>query len=246
MAQPSQNSNVAAAAVIAAGLAVAGWLVGTGFSEGRQLDRFVTVKGVSERTVTADLAIWPLRVVATGAELSQVQGEVAKQQGAVLRFLAGAGIPETDIELQDLQVTDLYAQAYRSGPVNDRFIVAQTVSVRSHDVPRIRAASQQVGELVDAGVVLSSERGPAGNSPAYLYTGLVGLKPEMIAEATANAREAAEQFALDSASALGGIRRANQGVFQILARDNAPGMPAQQQVEKTVRVVSTIQYLLLD
>jgi len=246
MAQSSNNASVAAAAVLAMGLAVAGWLVGTGFSEGRQLDRFVTVKGVAERTVTADLAIWPLRVVATGAELSQVQGAVATQQAAVSQFLAGAGIPESDIELQDLQVTDLYAQAYRSGPVKDRFIVAQTVSVRSRDVPRIRAASQQVGALVDAGVVLSSERGPTGNSPAYLYTGLVGLKPAMIAEATANARDAAEQFAIDSGSALGGIRRANQGVFQILARDNAPGMMAQQQVDKTVRVVSTIEYLLLD
>lgn len=246
MAQSGNNASVAAAAVLAAGLAVAGWLVGTGFSEGRQLDRYVTVKGVSERTVTADLAIWPLRVVATGAELSQVQAAVEEQQAAVLQFLTGAGIPEGDIELQDLQVTDLYAQAYRSGPVNDRFIVAQTVSVRSQDVPRIRAASQQVGELVDAGVVLSSERGPAGNSPAYLYTRLVSLKPEMIAEATANARDAAEQFAIDSGSALGGIRRANQGVFQILARDNAPGVMAERQVEKTVRVVSTIEYLLLD
>lgn len=232
--------------MLAAGLAMAGWLVGTGFSEGRQHDRYVTVKGVSERTVTADLAIWPLRVVATGAELRAVQSQVAQQQSAVLRFLTEAGIPEGDIELQDLQVTDLYAQAYRSGPVNDRFIVAQTVSVRSTDVPKIRAASQQVGALVDAGVVLSSERGPAGNSPSYLFTGLVSLKPDMIAEATANAREAAEQFAIDSGSALGGIRRANQGVFQILARDNAPGVMAQQQVEKTVRVVSTIEYLLID
>lgn len=246
MAQASTNNNVGAAALIAAGLAVAGWLVGTGFSEGRQFDRYVTVKGVSERTVSADLAIWPLRVVATGADLREVQGQVASQQSAVLSFLADAGIPEADIQLQDLQVTDLYAQAYRSGPVNDRFIVAQTVSVRSNDVPRIREASQQVGALVDAGVVLSSERGPAGNSPSYLFTGLVALKPEMIAEATANARDAAEQFAIDSGSAIGGIRRANQGVFQILARDDAPGMMPQQQVEKTVRVVSTIDYLLVD
>lgn len=246
MASTEQSSNLGAGALIAAGLAVAGWLVGTGFSEGRQFDRYVTVKGVSERTVVADLAIWPLRVVATGGDLRAVQGAVAAQQAAVLEFLARAGIPEADIELQDLQVTDLYAQAYRSGPVNDRFIVAQTVSVRSSDVPTIRKASQQVGELVDAGVVLSSERGPAGNSPRYLFTGLVALKPDMIAEATANAREAAQQFAIDSGSSLGGIRRANQGVFQILARDNAPGVMAEQQVDKTVRVVSTIDYLLVD
>jgi hypothetical protein len=246
MATESSNASLGAGALIAVGLAVAGWLVGTGFSEGRQLDRFVTVKGIAERTVSADLAIWPLRVVATGDDLSAVQREIAKQQAAVLAFLSGEGIAESDIELQDLDVTDLYAQAYRSGPVNDRFIVAQTVNVRSRDVARIRAASQKLGALVDAGVVLTSERGPGGSSPNYLFTGLVELKPGMIAEATANARQAAEQFALDSGSSLGGIRRANQGLFQILPRDDAPGMMAAKQVEKTVRVVSTIEYLLVD
>ena len=246
MTQESSNGLLGPAAAVAVGLAVAGWLIGTGFSEGRQFDRFVTVKGISERTVSADLAIWPLRVVATGGELSAVQREIKKQQAAVLAFLAGEGIPETDIELQDLEVTDLYAQAYRSGPVNERFIVAQTVNVRSRDVPRIRKASQELGELVDAGVVLTSDRGPGGSSPNYLFTGLVALKPEMIAEATANARQSAEQFAIDSGSALGGIRRANQGLFQILPRDDAPGMMAAKQVDKTVRVVSTIEYLLVD
>jgi hypothetical protein len=245
MATPTGN-NLGAAALLAVGFALAGWLIGTGFSEGRHLDRFVTVKGVAERTVSADLAIWPLRVVATGDDLSAVQRDIATQQAAVQTFLTGEGIQAADVQLQDLEVTDLYAQAYRSGPVNDRFIVAQTVNVRSADVPRVRVASQKLGALVDAGVVLSSDRGPGGSSPNFLFTGLVALKPEMIAEATANARDAAEQFAIDSGSAVGGIRRANQGLFQILPRDNAPGMMEAKQVDKTVRVVSTIEYLLVD
>jgi uncharacterized protein len=66
----------------------------------------------------------------------------------------------------------------------------------------------------------------------------------MIADATANARAAAEQFARDSGSALGRIRQANQGVFVILARDQAPGINEGSQLQKTVRVVSTVQYFL--
>ena len=246
MSQTRHTNWISAAVLLALGVAAAGWLIGTGFREGRQLDRYVTVKGVAERTVMADLAIWPLPVVATGDDLGQVQAQIATQQAEVLAFLTGAGIDESDIALQDLQVTDLYAQAYRSGPVNNRFIISQTVNVRSKNVQLIRETSQRVGELVNAGVVLSSDRGPAGSSPSYLFTGLVALKPEMIAEATANAREAAQQFAVDSGSSLGGIRRANQGLFQILARDNAPNTTQTRHVEKTVRVVSTIEYLLIN
>ena len=118
--------------------------------------------------------------------------------------------------------------------------------VRSDDPDRILEASQAVGELVEAGVVLSSgeEWGPGG--PTFLFTRLNDLKPEMIGEATDKAREAAEQFAQDARSQISGIRRANQGVFVILPRDQAAGIAEQNQLFKTVRVVSTIEYLLQD
>lgn len=66
----------------------------------------------------------------------------------------------------------------------------------------------------------------------------------MIAEATARAREAAVEFARDSDSGLGGIRRANQGVFEILPRDPAPGITQENRIEKSVRVVTTVEYYL--
>jgi hypothetical protein len=102
-----------------------------------------------------------------------------------------------------------------------------------------------VGELVSAGVVLSSSRtgfGPSG--PTFLFTKLNDLKPNMLAEAAANARQAAEQFANDSHSRLGGIRQANQGLFVIMPRNQAPGVTEGTEVSKTVRVVSTVQYYL--
>ena len=127
--------------------------------------------------------------------------------------------------------------------VTTRFVFDRTV-VRSTQPERVAAASQRVGELVAAGVVLSSggEYGPGG--PTYVFTKLNELKPPMIAEATARAREAAEQFARDARSELGGIRRANQGIFEILPRDQAPGIFEGNQILKTVRVVSTIEYVL--
>ena len=99
---------------------------------------------------------------------------------------------------------------------------------------------------MQAGVVLTSgqEYGPGG--PTYLFTRLNDLKPEMLAEATARAREAAQEFALASGSRVGKIRRANQGVFQILPRDPAPGLQEQNQLHKTVRVVTTKGSVVID
>ena len=233
-----------AAVVVASGLLGAGWFIGHGF-EARRHDRFVTVKGLAERDVKADLALWPLRFVEAGNDLAKVQTAIQHDEQVVLDFLRRHEIQSTDIAWRTLDVTDRAAQTYGTGQYPSRFIIARTLMVRTSDVDKVQLASQATSELVGAGVVLSNEG--SGNSGAtYLFNGLTKLKPQMIAEATQHARAAAEQFAHDSGSHLGGIRRASQGLFQILARDKAPMLEQQRQVLKTVRVVSTIQYNLAD
>ena len=161
----------------------------------------------------------------------------------MLGFLERHGIDPASAEVQALEVNDRLANAYGDGRHQSRYIISQSLMVRSSDPQLVAQASQKVSELVDAGVVLSMGGGPY-NGPTYLYTRLNDIKPEMIAEATANARAAAEQFAKDSSSRLGHIRQANQGVFVILPRDQAPGISEGSQLRKTVRVVSTLEYLL--
>ncbi len=242
----ASERTVVSALILGLGLALGGWFVGHGFAVGRGTDRFVTVKGVSERQVEADLALWPLKVLSTDNDLGRAQARIDQDVDRILEFLIEQGIDTALAERQDLQVTDVLANPYREGAASNRFIVTQTVMVRSDQPELVLTASQHVGELVEAGVVLSSgqDYGPGG--PTFVFSRLNDLKPEMIAEATANARAAAEQFALDSRSSLAGIRRANQGVFVILPRDQAPGVYEQSQVYKTVRVVSTIEYFLKD
>lgn len=236
-------SSLVAAAVLAAGLVVAAWVIADGLREVRTGERTVAVKGLAERDVKADLALWPIRFVATSNALDEAQAKIAADAATIAAFLGQAGIGPEQIAVQSIEVTDLLAQAYRSGPVESRFIVVQTLMVRSPEVDRIAAASQKVGDLVARGVVLSGEGPTAG--PAYVFTGLNAIKPGMIAEATRNARAAAEQFAVDSASRLGGIRTASQGLFQILPRDDAPGETESRQINKTVRVVATLEYALV-
>lgn len=201
------------------------------------------MRGLAEREAKADLVHWPLRLVATSDDLAAAQAEVQRTLGLVQAFMTEGGIPAEAIEVEGVEVTDLLAQAYRSGPVESRFIVGLELMIRHADVDGVKALSQRVGELVEAGVVLTSD-GPRG--PFYLFTRLNDIKPGMIAEATRNAREAADQFAADSDSEIRGIHRASQGLFQILPRDNAPGQSEERQLFKTVRVVTTIEYRLGD
>jgi hypothetical protein len=237
--------HVLAALLLAVGIATAGWFAGRGFLEARSADRYVTVKGVAERGVQADLALWPMQFVIADDDLERAQQRMVVAGARVQAFLERNGFEPGEIELQDLSVTDTRANRYGGPPAPFRYVVSTTLMVRTLDPDRLFAASQRVGELIDEGVVLSSD-GPWAGGPTYLFNGLNDLKPTMIAEATASAREAAEQFARDSDSKLGPIRRANQGLFVVLPRDQAPGVQEQRQRAKVIRVVTTVEYLLND
>ena len=233
---------VLAAVILGLGLLGAGYLVGRGFERGRAADRYVTVKGLAEAFVSADLAVWPLRVTATGDDLGRVQDRIDADLATISGFLTEQGIEPEALQPQRVEVTDLLAQPYRpEGAGENRFILAQTVIVRTEQVDLVARLNQLTGELVKRGVVLTDAGGPT-----YLFTRLNEIKPEMLAEATRNARISAEQFAADSGSAIAGIRRASQGLFEILARDPAPGLFEPNQLDKQVRVVSTIEYRLRD
>ena len=234
----------ASAVVIAVGLALGGGFIGQGFAKGRAAEPYVEVKGLAEQEVVANLALWPLRFVATGNDLKVTQAEISRESREVFAFLGRHRIDTAGVQLQGLEVSDAFANRFQTERTGPRYVIQQTLIVRSADPNAVLAASQRVSELVAAGVVLSSSGEFGIGGPTFVFTRLNQLKPTMIAAATANARAAAEQFARDSRSTLGGIRQASQGVFVILPRDQAPGVSEESQLHKTVRVVSTVQYFL--
>ena len=237
------------ASIVALGIALGGLLVGVGVGRIKASDRFVTVKGVAEREVRADIAIWPLHVTGADNDLTAAHAKLTRSIAGVREFLVRHGIDTTQVELTGFGVSDALAQQYGGDRApRNRFVVRQTLVVRSNKPDLVLLASQQIGELAAIGVVVSSgaggEYGGQGGGPTFLFTKLNELKPAMIADATARAREAAEQFARDSRSELGRIRRANQGIFEIVGREQAPGIMSEGQVAKLVRVVSTVEYFL--
>lgn len=226
---------------LAAGIAYAGKQIHDGLLAFNSRDRVVTVKGLAQTDVTADLALWPIAYTETGNDLAVLQDMMDAKGQTVINFLKRHGITENEIELQQVNVQDLLAQSYRQGDVSEsRYILTQGYMVRTDKVANVAKAAQAIGSLVKAGVVLSQN----GTGPTYLFTKLNDIKPKMIADATKNAREAAQQFASDSGEKVGGIKNASQGIFQILARDDTYMVSEPNQMNKTVRVVSTVDFYL--
>ncbi len=224
--------------LLAAGLALGGYLTGVGVGRVRSAERHVIVKGLAEREVPADLSIWPLVFNTTGNELGELHARLDRDTETIIRFLSARGFAPEEISRSAPRVTDFVAQgAYGSDRPVDRYGVEGTVTLRSARVDAVQEAMQASAELVKQGVTLirSYEAGPL-----FLFTGLESIKPEMIAEATLDARRAAEQFAKDSGSRVGAIRSAQQGYFTIEDRDRYS--PA----TKKIRVVTTIDYYLED
>lgn len=245
------RSTIFASALVAIGIILGGWLLGSQIKDVRLADRYVSVRGLAERTVTADLAIWPLSFREAGNDLKATYAKSEQDSEAVLQFLAAQGVPKTDITLGQPSVTDTQANDYGGTRAPNRYIVQQSITVRSQDVNKVAAAVQKTSTLIASGVVLGgAPQYGQQNSVSYVYTGLNSIKPEMITEATRNARTAAERFAADSGSRVGTIRQASQGLFSISSADAAStgegggGSSSSSSILQKVRVVTTIQYYL--
>ena len=233
-------------AALALGLCIAFGLVGAGLVGGqaalavKSLERSVVVKGLSEREVPADTVIWPISFQLAGNDLVALFDSISSQSAQVERFLLENGLPQADFSRGAPQVTDLHAQQYGDkSQIRYRYTAQATVTVYSQNVEATRQAMGNLVELGKRGVVVGANYYGNGGTQ-FLYTGLSDLKPDMIEEATRNARAVAEKFAQDSDSHLGKIRQASQGQFSISDRDaSTPHI-------KTVRVVSTVEYYLSD
>lgn len=230
------------ALLIAAGLTLGGFFPGYFYYRSKVNSNFVTVKGLAEKDVKANLGIWSIRYVVTNNDLSLAQQEISRQKSIIMRFLNEQGISAEEIIEGRVETNDVMANPYRSG--NDtcaRFIVSQSMTVRSADVDKIDAALSKNGDLVAQGIILDNQY----SSPvAYLFTDINSVKPEMLEEATKNAAAAAAEFAKSSNSKVGRIKRASQGVFSILPREQRPDASETQSIDKTIRVVSTVEYWL--
>jgi len=238
-------SRVIAGGLIGLGVASGGFLAGEALVKSRLGYRVVTVKGLAEREVKADLGFWPVRFVVTGATLEDSRGKLEASEAAVKSFLASHGFTAGDMQVQNIQVEDRMA-GYNANqtPEDTRFVLTEDLLVKSAEVQKLADASRQIGDLLKSGVVFSADAYNAG--PSFIFTKVNELKGDMLTEATKRAREAAEKFAVESGAKVGDIQSANQGIIEINPAVDIPNDRPEKQIDKKVRVVTTIAYFLKD
>ena len=234
--QDSRAVLLGAVAIFAVGMTTSGFVLGDGLRRAKMAERTVTVRGVSERDVTADLATWTVSFSDEGTTLGPVQASVDQKSRAVRSFFQRAGFRANEVSDTAISASQSFDRDRRE----DRVMVSRSIQLRSRDVMKVRDAYARQSELIREGVPIN------GSSVSYVFTRLNQLKPEMIAEANQNARRSAEQFARDSGAEVGRIKTASQGYFSVGARDGETcedcGSSGGTSPFQKVRVVTTIDY----
>ncbi|KEZ19266.1 MAG: SIMPL domain-containing protein [Sphingobium yanoikuyae] len=221
------------AAVLAIGVIAGGYLLGDGLKRARAADRSVTVRGLAEKDVTADLATWSISYSATGTDLPTVRAEIDANTQELKAYFASLGFKPDALTPVGAGVNQ-----YLNNGINN-ITITQRMLLRTTDIARAQRAVAQQFDLVRRGVTLQE-----GSGMRYSFTRLNDLKPPMVAAATRDARAAAEQFAKDSGSGVGGIKSATQGYFSIDPRDGEGGDGSSDTPYKKVRVVTTVDFYL--
>ncbi|RUO79631.1 SIMPL domain-containing protein [Pseudidiomarina taiwanensis] len=206
----------------------------------QQQQRTVVVKGLAEREVAADTAIWPLPIVHAANDPTEIYRNLANDMAAIKAFLRENGFSDAEMTVSAPAVFDKAAARYSDYDERKdfRYSGQQTLTVYTEKVEMVRTVRQQLSQLGQQGVALGGSE--YEHAVEYHFNGLNSIKPSMIEESAANARAVALRFAEHSDSQLGKIARAQQGQFSISDRDsNTPHL-------KIVRVVSTVAYQLVD
>lgn len=220
------------------GLSSLGYFIAASPVKFKQYERSVVVKGLSEKEVLADVAIWPIKFSRAGNDLAELYQSLEGDAAQIVAFLRSRGFATTDVTIAPPFVTDKVAQNYGNQNVELRYTARQTATVYSKNVALVRSSQSGLAQLGKSGIIFIGNEHDGATE--YLFTGLNDMKPMMIEEATMKARQVALKFAKDSDSELGKIKHARQGQFSVSSRDNNnPHI-------KKVRVVSTIEYYLSD
>ncbi|MBP6611141.1 MAG: SIMPL domain-containing protein [Paludibacter sp.] len=245
-----KNNVILISIAIIIGCSSLGFFIGQSIERFRKEDRSISVKGFSEKEVKSNFAVWTIKTRITTNDLAQGSKESEENRTKIIAFLLENGLKKNEIIQQNLNVTDKLAREYTNDIGAFRYIIENTLQVRTVNVDLVDKVSKETDMLLKAGILIaeSNEYNPAIK---YIYTGLNDIKPQMLSEATQNAKEAASEFTKQSDVKLAKLKKASQGLFSIVDRDQAIMSPSGDSgysqgnvndIYKKVRVVVSIEY----
>ena len=226
------NKPILSSVILAIGLALAGLFIYFGIHQMATKDSAVLVKGLSTRDVQADFVVWPLDFCVRGNDISALYDDMARIEKTAKAFFLDKGFKESELSRGNISIDDNWSSYYGTRP-EFHYTLRTSLIISTSDIERVIANQGCQSELLRKGFILQSYDW----NTDFQYNGLSELKPEMIEEATKNARLVAQKFAEDAQCRLGSIKQANQGQFSIESDSNQPWI-------KHIRVVTTVSYYL--
>lgn len=233
------------ATILAAGFGLGSVTLADGMVRMQRTDREVTVRGVAQRDVSANRATWNVNYSENAYSLAGALAGADRHSVTIRAFLKDQGFAGGSTEPGSASISTI-DEMIEYKPTGRRiYTVSRKIAFATDNVVGVQQIERRKDALAQQGLVVDN------TNVSYEYTLLDRIKPEMIAAATKDARQAAEKFADDSGSAVGGIRSATQGYFSVSGRDAAggedeggDGSSTASTPDQRVRVVTTIAYYL--
>lgn len=227
---------------IAIGPSIAGFFIYKGILEAKLSDRFVTVKGLVEKIEKSDRGTWEIAFKVSGNDMNALYPKLLSDSNIIKEFIEKQGFESNEVSDSAPRVSDLHAREYGAGSLSpERYLIESSIYVNSKKVDLLNTLSSKTGDLLSQGISLLR------TDTRFYLDKFNDLRPHLIAEATKNAEDIAKSFAKTTSSAIGGIRRANQGVITLTSPDASPNQNYDEgmgSLMKKIRVVSTLEFYL--
>ena len=228
-------------ATLALGFGWSAYMVSTALVKMRQ-ENLIRVKGLADTNIKADYAVWQCDFWYKSDQIKSGYEGLEQSKTAVVERLKSAKIAPAEMSLTPVVIEMQYKHDEKGNKTNavEFYVLNQSILLKSNDVAKIQAVSQQISSLIKDGVELLSGR------PEYVYTNIDSVKMDLLAKATKNAYERAQVLAANSGGKVGALNSASQGVFQITPVNSTEvadnGCYDTSTIDKTVKCVVTLEF----
>ena len=210
--------NYIATGIIAISVIVAAALLANAWKKTHRTPQTVTVTGLAEENFVSDLIVWNGSFSRKSMSLQDAYASLKSDAEAIRNYLLSNGISEKEIVIDPPAINKEFnyvtnADGTQSSTFNG-YALYQNIKVESPNVDKIEDVSRKVAELINTGIELNSQ------PPQYYYTKLAELKIKMLAAASKDGYNRAEKIAENADSAIGDLKRSEQGIFQITGRNS--------------------------
>ena len=227
---------LAGVALLAIAFVIGSIFIGHGIRDKNRND-VISVTGSAKKRIVSDYIVWNLSVTSQQASADAAAKELAGWTKRIRSFLTGEGVEPGELSLQPISTETVS----RKGRVTS-FLLTRSFEVRSPRVKEVTEIADRSSALLAQGIPLRA------GTPEYVYTRLPTLRPQLLAQATKDARNRARVIVDATGAHLGKLRRVSVGVFQVTSPNSTEvedyGVYDTSTLEKDVTAVVNVTFAL--